>query len=78
MFADLIQNYVTGINQGVVPNIENAWSYVCKNECQKALQEALELFEDEFKNSFEIRVPLYEDELRELFRESKRLSVEYF
>jgi len=29
------------------------------------------LFEEEFKNSFEIRVPLYEDELRELFREAK-------
>jgi len=67
MFADLTINYVNGINKGVVPNIESAWSYVCKNECQKALQESLELFEEEFKNNFEIRVPLYEDELRELF-----------
>jgi len=33
MFADLCINYVTGINKGVVPNIESAWSYVCKNEC---------------------------------------------
>jgi len=78
MFADLTINYVNGINKGVVPNIESAWSYVCKNECQKALQESLELFEEEFKNSFEIRVPLYEDELRELFWESKWVALEYF
>jgi len=36
------------------------------------------MFEEEFKNSFEIRVPLYEDELRELFWESKRVALEYF
>lgn len=78
MFADLVVNYVNGINKGVVPNIESAWSYVCKNECQKALQESLEMFEEEFKNSFEIWVPLYEDELWELFWESKRIGVEYF
>jgi hypothetical protein len=48
MFADLVVNYVNGINKGVVPNIENAWSYVCKNECQKALQESLEKFEEDF------------------------------
>jgi len=33
MFADLAINYVNGINKGVVPNIENAWSYLCKNQC---------------------------------------------
>lgn len=67
MFATLVVTYVNGINKGVVPNIENAWSYVCKNECQKALQDSLEKFDEEFKASFETRYPLYEDELRELF-----------
>ena len=33
MLAWLMENYVTSINQGAVPNIENAWSYLCKNEC---------------------------------------------
>lgn len=36
------------------------------------------MFEEEFKNSFEIRVPLYEDELRELFWESKWIGIDYF
>lgn len=29
MLAGLVQNYVQAINQGVVPNIQNAWSYIC-------------------------------------------------
>ena len=37
MLAGLVDSYVDAINGGAVPNIENAWSYVCKNECSKAL-----------------------------------------
>jgi len=33
MLAGLVENYVEAVNQGAVPNIENAWSYLCKNEC---------------------------------------------
>ena len=78
MLAHLTQNYVEAVNKGVVPNIENAWSYVCKNECQKGLQEALSLFEEEFRNEFEMRVPLYEDELREVYRNSKTAALDFF
>jgi hypothetical protein len=40
MMANLAESYVTAINNGAVPNIETAWSYICKNECQKAIEEA--------------------------------------
>jgi len=33
MLFNLALNYVNCINKGVVPNIESAWSYICKNEC---------------------------------------------
>lgn len=33
MLFNLAANYVDAINKGVVPNIENAWSYICRNEC---------------------------------------------
>lgn len=36
MYISLVKNYVEAINTGAVPNIENAWSYVCKDECYKA------------------------------------------
>eukprot|EP00826_Nyctotherus_ovalis_P014179 TRINITY_DN13925_c0_g2_i1.p1 TRINITY_DN13925_c0_g2~~TRINITY_DN13925_c0_g2_i1.p1 ORF type:complete len:340 (-),score=85.66 TRINITY_DN13925_c0_g2_i1:65-1084(-) len=29
MLCDLARNYVEALNKGVVPNIENAWSYIC-------------------------------------------------
>ena len=37
MYSDLIKSYVGAINDGAVPNIETAWTYICQNECQKAL-----------------------------------------
>jgi hypothetical protein len=45
MLFNLSLSYVDAINKGVVPNIETAWSYICKNECQKALYDAYEKFE---------------------------------
>lgn len=31
MLFGVIQSYVNAINKGAVPNIESAWSYICKN-----------------------------------------------
>ena len=44
MFADLVVNYVTAINKGAVPNIENAWTYISKGECQKSMEKSFESF----------------------------------
>lgn len=67
MFFGMVQSYVAAINQGAVPNIENAWNYICKNECLKALHEAIELFNQEIEESFQNKFPLFEDELKELY-----------
>lgn len=61
-----------------MPNIENAWSYICKNECQTAMNDALQQFETDLKDSFYARVPMYEDELRELYRDAKKGSLAFF
>jgi len=45
MMATLAESYVVSINNGAVPNIENAWSYICKSECHKAIEESLQKFE---------------------------------
>jgi hypothetical protein len=50
MLASLLNSYVKAINEGAVPNIENAWSYICKNECQKFVFEAIELYTTTLKN----------------------------
>ena len=36
MFILLARSYLSAINDGAVPNIEDAWGYLCKNECMKA------------------------------------------
>jgi hypothetical protein len=45
MLATLAESYTKSINGGAVPNIENAWSYICKSESQKALNSSIEVFE---------------------------------
>ena len=45
MYCDLVKSYVTAINNGAVPAIESAWTYICKNECQKAVAEAFDTYE---------------------------------
>jgi len=45
MLFNLAKSYADSINAGAVPSIESSWSYICKNECQKATLEALREFE---------------------------------
>jgi hypothetical protein len=33
MYASLVANYIQAVNSGIVPNIENAWTYICKGQC---------------------------------------------
>jgi hypothetical protein len=44
MFWNLITSYVQSINKGAIPSIESSWAYICKNECQKALEESYDIF----------------------------------
>jgi len=63
MLCNLAQNYISAFNKGVVPNIENAWSYICKNECLKALHEGMEQYDMILKESVYGKLPMDEAEL---------------
>jgi hypothetical protein len=41
---ELCESYTNAINSGTVPCIESAWTYLCKNESQRAHQESLDLY----------------------------------
>lgn len=45
MYLCLLNSYVGAINKGAVPNIENAWSYMCKQQCLKIFDEAERMFD---------------------------------
>ena len=52
MLCNLTASYVEAINKGSAPNIESAWSYLCKHACLKAQIESYEKFERSFQGEF--------------------------
>ena len=46
MLCSMATNYVAAFNDGIVPNIENAWTYICKNECIAALEKGIKDYDD--------------------------------
>lgn len=67
MILDLTTSYVDAINKGAVPNIQQAWIYICRNECQKSLDEATRNFEVKFREEFEEQFPMFEEDLYSLY-----------
>ncbi len=37
--VQICKAYIEAINKGSLPNVENAWHYVCKSESDKALDQ---------------------------------------
>jgi hypothetical protein len=64
MYAGLVRSYIDSINEGAVPNIENAWSYICKNECMKAVQESIENYDTIIREVLHNKLPLPLEELK--------------
>ena len=78
MLATLSESYVIAINNGAVPSIENAWSYICKSECHKAIEESLAKFEEVLKEVAVHRIPVDEEELKEIYAEAKKEAIVIF
>lgn len=78
MFGDLIKSYASAINGGAIPNIESAWHYLCQNECNKAIQSAVETYDSVVKDVLHNKLPLPLDELKVYHRMAKDSAVEAF
>ena len=78
MLANLAESYVVAINKGAVPNIETAWTYICKSECHKAVEESMAKFEEIMRDQAIGRIPMEEDELKEYFVEAKKEALAHF
>lgn len=50
MLLELCQSYTSAINKGSVPCIESAWTYLCVNENQRAVQESIKYFDISLSN----------------------------
>lgn len=47
MYVSMLKSYVTAINNGGVPNIENAWTYMCIQKCMKLQEQCYNFFAEE-------------------------------
>ena len=78
MYSGLIQSYIAAINEGAVPNIENAWSYVCQSECIKASQEGAEAYDNTLRELLQEKLPLPLEELKNYHLMGKEKSFALF
>ena len=78
MLFNLAKSYADAINKGAVPSIETSWSYICKNECLKAMQDSYEVFERTFYNLFQQNVPMSHNELRDHYKKAKNETFALF
>ena len=71
MFIDLIKSYVKMINEGAVPIIQTAWTYMRQNQALLAKKNALENYKkktDEIINKF----PMKEEFLKNVLKKIKK------
>lgn len=78
MFSDLIESYITAINNGAAPCIENTWSYLCRNQMQKVYAESEEMYEKAINEKLEEDFPMPDEELKSIHKECRNLSLGYF
>ena len=78
ILSELIKNYVEAINDGAIPNIENAWTRICRNECSKRAAEALKFYENRLNDDICKRLPLSEPEIKNLHNKFKAEAVTYY
>jgi hypothetical protein len=45
ILIDLCRTYVEAINKGAVPNIQNAWNNICKDQSMAAMNKTMDEFQ---------------------------------
>ena len=78
MYQDLIRNYIHSINDGAVPNIQSAWTYLCQNQCQKAVQTSMEVYDQMIRELMHNKLPTTLEELKQLHSQAKQMSLQSF
>lgn len=66
------------INDGAVPNIENAWNYMCKEQCHKISAEAYDMFETRFKEALSLKMPCPEEDFNGASQYAEDQAEEFF
>lgn len=59
-----------------MPNIESAWTYICKNECQKASDESINIFKTSLEQN--VKLPCDDESITECFKTSQKAALAHF
>lgn len=78
MLVGLMKNWVRAINEGAVPNIESAWTYICRDQCHQALENCYNDFEEGLSDSLSHSWPVSEGYIRTLFKDLKENAISNF
>jgi len=78
MYAELVKSYSSSINKGAIPNIENAWSYVCRNERMKAIVEGIEMYDSLARKVMNNKLPLSAEGLKKYHTQGKEKAFALF
>jgi Guanylate-binding protein, N-terminal domain/Guanylate-binding protein, C-terminal domain len=78
MFVGLLNNYITAINDGCVPNIESAWHSICHQTTVKARVDAFEEYEEGLKNQLTIKFPISQQDLKVIHEGQKASALESY
>lgn len=78
MFAELAGSYLKAFNEQQVPVIETCWTYICRAQCQKAFDSALDLYEREMESAFQHLWPMGKQALRNLSKDCQELATKEY
>lgn len=77
MLLEVIKAYIEAINTGKAPSIENAWTYMCKQESQKAMEDSMNIVDQKIDSSLR-KEPIKEEELKNVKKQMKEEMLACF
>lgn len=76
IWIQMVEQYVKAINEGVVPNIHNSWTYICKQNAQKVVDQCKTFFENEVSEV--VQMPMNVDDLESFLKDTTKATISVY
>ena len=78
MFCNLTQSYVQAINDGQIPNIQDAWAFILENECIEGYNQCIEVYNNRLRESLSSDESIVLRDLQALLRNHRDFVLNQF
>ena len=75
MINGLMVSYVNAINEGAVPNIENAWTYICRSQCRGGFEKNFDEYEEGISDTLKQGWPVSSHLLKSMHKDLKAIAI---